>query len=85
MTDTPVGNVEDVRCFPSRLAAFSAEAGETSRALKRFLHRKVYASSEYKKFLEEQYADPNSFEDASKAPAFVNEQLGDMKKTMVTN
>ena len=29
---------------------------------------KVYASPEYKKFLEEQYADPNSFEDASKAP-----------------
>jgi tripartite-type tricarboxylate transporter receptor subunit TctC len=46
---------------------------------------KVYASAEYKKFLEEQYADPNSFEDASKAPAFVNEQLEDMKKTMATN
>jgi tripartite-type tricarboxylate transporter receptor subunit TctC len=46
---------------------------------------KVYASPEYKKFLEEQFADPNSFEDASKAPAFVNEQLEDMKKTMATN
>src|SRR5690242_4277889 len=46
---------------------------------------KVYASDEYKKFLEEQYADPNSFEDASKAPAFVNEQLNDMKKTIATN
>ncbi|HYC18167.1 MAG TPA: tripartite tricarboxylate transporter substrate binding protein [Pseudolabrys sp.] len=46
---------------------------------------KVYALPEYKKFLEEQYADPNSFEDASKAPAFVNEQLDDMKKTMATN
>ncbi len=46
---------------------------------------KVYASPEYKKFLEEQYADPNSFEDASKAPAFVSEQLEDMKKTMATN
>ena len=46
---------------------------------------KVYASPEYKKFLEEQYADPNSFEDASKAPAFVKEQLDDMKKTMATN
>ena len=46
---------------------------------------KVYASPEYKKFLEEQYADPNSFKDASKAPAFVNEQLEDMKKTMATN
>ncbi len=46
---------------------------------------KVYALPEYKKFLEEQYADPNSFEDASKAPAFVNEQLEDMKKTMATN
>ena len=46
---------------------------------------KVYALPEYKKFLEEQYADPNSFEDAAKAPAFVNEQLEDMKKTMATN
>ena len=46
---------------------------------------KVYESAEYKKFLEEQFADPNSFEDASKAPAFVDEQLNDMKKTMVTN
>ncbi len=46
---------------------------------------KVYASPEYKKFLEDQYADPNSFENAAKAPAFVDEQLQDMKKTMVTN
>jgi len=46
---------------------------------------KVYASPEYQKFLEEQYADPNSFEDMTKAPAFVNEQLEDMKKTIATN
>ena len=46
---------------------------------------KVYASPEYKKFLEDQYADPNSFEDATKAPTFVKEQLDDMKKTMATN
>ena len=46
---------------------------------------KVYASPEYKKFLEDQFADPNSFEDAAKAPAFVNEQLNDMKKTIATN
>jgi tripartite-type tricarboxylate transporter receptor subunit TctC len=46
---------------------------------------KVTASPEYKKFLEDQYADPNSFEDASKAPAFVKEQLDDMKKTMTPN
>jgi len=46
---------------------------------------KVYASPEYKKFLEDQFGDPNSFEDAAKAPAFVNEQLNDMKKTMATN
>jgi len=47
--------------------------------------QKVYETPEYKKFLEEQFGDPNSFEDASKAPAFVDEQLNDMKKTMVTN
>ena len=46
---------------------------------------KVVASPEYKKFLGDQFADPNSFEDAAKAPAFVNQQLEDMKKTMVTN
>ena len=40
--------------------------------------QKVYETPEYKKFLEEQFGDPNSFEDASKAPAFVDEQLNDM-------
>jgi putative tricarboxylic transport membrane protein len=46
---------------------------------------KVAASPEYKEFLEQQLADPDSFEDASKAPAFVARQLEDMKKTMATN
>jgi tripartite-type tricarboxylate transporter receptor subunit TctC len=46
---------------------------------------KVYASDEYKKFMDVQFCDPNSFEDASKAPAFINQQLDDMKKTMATN
>lgn len=45
---------------------------------------KVAATPEYKKFLAEQLADPNSFEDASKAPAFVAQQLEDMKKTMAS-
>jgi dGTPase len=36
--------VEDVRRHPGRLAAFTPPAGDTSRALKRFLHEKVYAS-----------------------------------------
>ena len=39
-----VGSVEDVRAYPSRLAAFTAEAAETSRALKRFLFANVYSS-----------------------------------------
>ncbi len=43
---------------------------------------KVATMPEYKKFLADQYGDPNSFEDASKAPAFVQEQLDDMKKTV---
>lgn len=46
---------------------------------------KVYASDEYKKFMDVQFCDPNSFEDAAKAPAFINQQLDDMKKTMATN
>ena len=46
---------------------------------------KVAATPEYKKFLEDQFGDPNSFEDSSKAPGFVKEQLDDMKKTMATN
>jgi dGTPase len=36
--------VDDVRAFPGRLAAFTPEAAETSRTLKRFLHRTVYDS-----------------------------------------
>ena len=39
-----VGNADEVRQFPSRLAFFTCETGETSRALKRFLFQKVYAS-----------------------------------------
>jgi len=39
-----VQTVGDVRAFPERLAAFAPEAAATSRALKRFLHARVYAS-----------------------------------------
>lgn len=37
-------NFEEVRSHPERLAQFTPEAGETSRALKRFLYARVYAS-----------------------------------------
>jgi dGTPase len=37
-------NFEDVRAYPTRLAAFTAEAGDTSRELKRFLHGRIYLS-----------------------------------------
>jgi dGTPase len=40
-----VETVDDVRRFPSRLAAFTPETAETSKALKRFLFKKVYASA----------------------------------------
>jgi tripartite-type tricarboxylate transporter receptor subunit TctC len=46
---------------------------------------KVYASAEYKKFMDDQFCDPNSFEDASKATGFINQQLEDMKKVVATN
>jgi tripartite-type tricarboxylate transporter receptor subunit TctC len=46
---------------------------------------KVAALPEYKKFLEDQYGSADSFEPADKAPAFVKEQLEDMKKSMGTN
>lgn len=46
---------------------------------------KVAASPEYKKFLEEQFGFEDSFVDASKAPAYVQQQLDDMKKTLATN
>jgi dGTPase len=36
--------VDDVRRFPRRIAAFTAEAGEANRDLKRFLHAAVYSS-----------------------------------------
>ncbi len=35
---------EEVRAHPARLAQFTPEAAETSRALKRFLYTRVYAS-----------------------------------------
>ena len=40
-----VASVEDVRAWRTRLASFTAEAGETSRALKRFLLERVYSSA----------------------------------------
>jgi len=39
-----VASVDDMRALPERLAAFTPPAAETSRALKRFLYRTVYAS-----------------------------------------
>lgn len=39
-----VRDAEDVRAYPTRVAAFTPEAAETSRNLKRFLHEAVYAS-----------------------------------------
>ena len=46
---------------------------------------KVYASDEYKKFMHDQFCDPNSFEDSTKATGFINQQLEDMKKVVATN
>jgi tripartite-type tricarboxylate transporter receptor subunit TctC len=46
---------------------------------------KVAAMPEYKKFLEEQYGSPDSFIDATKANAYVNAQLEDMKKVLGAN
>lgn len=39
-----VEGFEAVRTHPARLVRFTPEAGETSQALKRFLHNRVYAS-----------------------------------------
>ena len=40
---------------------------------------KAVATDEYKKFLEDQYADPQSFIPADKAGAYMQAQLADMK------
>jgi dGTPase len=39
-----VASFEDVRAYPLRIAAFTPEVAETSRALKRFLHGRIYLS-----------------------------------------
>jgi tripartite-type tricarboxylate transporter receptor subunit TctC len=41
---------------------------------------KIAATDEYKKFLEDSYADPNSFMPADKSGDFLAKQLDDMKK-----
>ncbi len=53
---------------PERVAALSAALA------------KAAATDEYKKFLEEQFASPDSFIDAAGAGKFVDQQLEDMKK-----
>ena len=40
---------------------------------------------DYAQFLDAQFAAPDSFIDASKAPAFVRDQLEEMKKVAATN
>jgi tripartite-type tricarboxylate transporter receptor subunit TctC len=46
---------------------------------------KIAGSPDYAQFLEAQFAAPDSFIDASKAPAFVRDQLEEMKKAVATN
>jgi dGTPase len=46
VTAAGVENADDVRCFPQRLAVFTAAAGDTSRQLKQFLLSKVYTAPE---------------------------------------
>jgi dGTPase len=44
-----VSTPDEIRTYPERIAAFTSEAGETSRALKRFLHARVYSSPQLAK------------------------------------
>jgi len=46
---------------------------------------KVAATAEFKKFLEDQFADSDSFVAGSDAEAFVKAQLEDMKKAMASH
>jgi dGTPase len=41
-----VRDVEEVRRYPRRIAAFTEASGAANRGLKRFLHRHVYSSQE---------------------------------------
>jgi tripartite-type tricarboxylate transporter receptor subunit TctC len=85
--DTPASYEVGFKIALPQFRSIVVRAGTPPEVVKKLSDSlaKVFASPEYKKFLEDQYADPNSFEDASKAPAFVKEQLDDMKKTMATN
>jgi dGTPase len=42
--ESGVGNVEDLRRYPRRIAAFTPESKVANQDLKRFLHRHVYSS-----------------------------------------
>ena len=44
--ESGAATADEVRAVPHRLAAFTAEAARTSRELKQFLYRRVYASEE---------------------------------------
>ena len=41
-----VADAEAVRAYPRRIAAFTEETARTSQALKRFLHARVYSTTE---------------------------------------
>ncbi len=42
--EAAVKNVEDIRNYPRRIAAFTPEAGMVNAELKRFLHANVYSA-----------------------------------------
>ena len=46
---------------------------------------KIAQTAEYKKFLADQFAAPDSFIDSSRAAQFIDDQLQDMKKAAATN
>lgn len=85
--DTPVSYELGYKVALPQFRSVVVRAGTPPEIVKKLSDgfAKVAASDEYKKFLEEQFADPDSFVDSSKAGAYLAEQLADMKEQAGAN
>lgn len=85
--DTPTSYELGYKVALPQFRAIVVRAGTPPEVVKKLSDTlaKVAAMPEYKKFLEEQFGATDSFIDSTKATAFVDEQLEDMKKAVAKN
>lgn len=85
--DTPTSFELGYKVALPQFRAIVVRAGTPPAVIKKLSDTlaKVAAMPEYKKFLQDQFGADDSFIDSTKATAFIDEQLDDMKKAIAKN